>query len=66
MEKKKQYFIYYNNGNMEISNSINITLLHMIEMEVIKLIFDCSENKVWKLTKEGTAKDTKVPEVSGL
>ena len=66
MEKKKQFFIYYNNGNVEISNSINITLLHMIEMEVIKLIYDCSENKIWRINKEGIAKESKVPEVSGL
>ena len=36
------------------------------EAGVIKLIFDCSENKVWRINKEGIAKDIKVPEVSGL
>jgi len=62
----KQIFIYYNNGNFEASDKLNVTLLHMIEMGVIKIIVDFEQGKAWIRNDEGIAKDVKIPEVSGL
>jgi len=59
-------FIYYNNGSFELTDKPNITLLHMVEMGVIKIIADLEKGKAWVRNEEGIAKEVKIPEVSGL
>lgn len=62
----KPIFIYYNNGAFEATDKLNITLLHMIEMGVIKIMVDTKEGKAWIRNEEGIAKEIKVTEVGGL
>ena len=62
----KDFLIYYNNGYFEATDKMNVTLLHMIETGVIKLIVNCKEGKAWTLGHEGITKEMKVPEVLGL
>ena len=62
----KKFFIYYNNGDFETSSTMNTTLLHMVDVGVIKAIFDCESNVAWVRSPEGTAKEVKVHNVSGL
>lgn len=62
----KNIFIYYNNGYFEATDKINITLLHMVDTGVIKILVDCKEGKAWIRSEEGIAKEVKVPEVGGL
>ena len=59
-------FIYYNNGNFEMTDTMNITLLHMVEMGVIKIIVDIEQEKAWIRNEEGIAKDVEIPKVKGL
>lgn len=66
MEAKPKYFIYYNNGDFETSGSINMTLLHMIEVGVIKIIFDCNGGTAWVRAADGPSKEVKVHHVDGL
>ena len=61
-----KFFIYYNNGNFESTDKLNVTLLHMIEMGVIKIMVDCENEKAWIRNEEGIAKEITVPKVSGL
>jgi len=53
-------FIYYNNGNFEMTNTMNTTLLHMVEMGVIRIIVDIEQKKAWIRNEEGIAKDVKI------
>jgi hypothetical protein len=62
----KKFFIYYDNGYFEVSDSMNITLLHMIDTGVIKIIYNVEEDKAWIRSDEGTAKEVKVCEIEGL
>ncbi len=62
----KKIFIYYNNGLFEATDNINMTLLHMIEKGVIKIIVNTKDGKAWIRNDEGIATDVKIPEVSGL
>ena len=59
-------FIYYNNGNFEMTDTMNTTLLHMVEMGVIKIIVDIEQKKAWIRNEEVIAKDVKIPQVQGL
>jgi hypothetical protein len=63
---KKKYFIYYINGQFETVDSFNMTFLHMVEMGVIRIIFDVEANKAWLRNEEGIAKEVVVTNVSGL
>ena len=65
-QKAKRYFIYYNNGYFETVDKVSMTFLHMIDIGVIKIIFDYEESKLWKSDSEGIAKSIIVPDVSGL
>jgi hypothetical protein len=60
------FFIYYNNGYFESSDKMNITLLHMIDTGVVKIIVNTKEGKAWIRGEEGTTKEVKIPEISGL
>lgn len=62
----QKFFIYYNNGQFETTDKINITLIHMVEIGVIKIIFDCVDNKAWVRLEDGTSKEIKVTNVGGL
>lgn len=62
----KRYFIYYNNNYFESTENINITLMHMIETGVIRMIVDSKESKAWIKNEDGIAKEIKIPEVSGF
>lgn len=62
----KKYFVYYNNGYFESTDTMNITLLHMVDVGTIKIIINVAEGKAWIKGEEGTAKEVKIPEVSGL
>lgn len=62
----KNFFIYYNNGYFESTDSMNITLLHMIDTGVIKIIVNSKEGRAWIRGDEGIAKEVKIPEISGL
>lgn len=62
----KKIFIYYNNGVFEATDKANITLLHMIEVGVIKIMVDIEAGKAWIRNNEGIAQSVKVNEVSGL
>jgi hypothetical protein len=42
----KKYFILYSNGYFESSETMNVTMLHMIETGAIKLLIDCAAGKV--------------------
>lgn len=57
----KHIFIYYNNGNFELTDSPNLTLLHMIEMKVIKIMVDVENKKAWVRNEDGIAKEVKIP-----
>lgn len=66
MEEKNKYLVYYNNGNIETTSKINFTFIHMIEMGVIKFIFDCNKNKAWIRTQEGLSTEITVSNIEGL
>ncbi len=67
MEKeKRKYLVYYNNGYVETIDRLSVTFLHMIEVGVVKLIFDCNENKAWTRTEDGLSREFTVTHVSGL
>jgi len=59
-------FIYYNNGYFEMTDTMNTTLLHMVETGVIKIIVDIEQKKAWVRNDEGIAKDIKIPQVKGM
>lgn len=61
-----RYFIYYNNGEFEASKEINITLIHMVEVGVIKLIVDTKEAKAWTRRQDGTTVKETIHQISGL
>ena len=60
------FFIYYNNGNFECTDKLNITLVHMVELGVIKVIFDLTDKEAYISAGDGTHKKVKVTTVSGL
>ena len=43
----KKFIVYYNNGVIEASDSLNSTFLHLIEVGVVKSVIDITELKVW-------------------
>lgn len=62
----KNFFIYYNNGYFEATDKMNFTLLHMVDIGVVKLIINHEEGKAWIKGDEGSAKEVKIPEITGL
>lgn len=64
--EKNKYFILYNNGRAETTDRVGMALLHMIEMGVIKIIFNCNENKAWIVAEDGVAKEINITHVTGL
>lgn len=62
----EKHLIYYNNGTMETTDSVNITLIHMVEIGVIKFIFNMKSNEAIVRTEDGLHKSIKITDVSGL
>ena len=62
----KKFFVYYNNNHFEYLDSINVSLLHMVDIGVIKIIVNNIQGTAWIRSEDGTSKEIKVPEVSGL
>lgn len=62
----KKFFIYYANGYFESTSSINVTLVHMIELGLIKVIIDTEANEAYIKNEEGGHKRVKIPNVEGL
>lgn len=60
------FLIYYNNGRLQAHDNMNGTLLHMIEVGVVKFIVDTKEGKAWVLGEEGIATKITVTQVNGL
>lgn len=63
---KKKYFVYYVNGNFETTDTFNLTFMHMIEMGVIRIVADVTNNKAWLRNEEGICKEVVLPNVNGL
>jgi hypothetical protein len=67
MEKKTTNFlIYYNTGLIETSSNISPTLLHMIEVGVVKFVYDIEANKAWIMGSEGIAKQIEINNVINI
>lgn len=62
----KDFTIYYSNGYFETMDKINFTLLHMIDIGLIKVIFSNKEKLAYVSDGEGNFKKVKIPEISGL
>lgn len=60
------FIIYYANGYFEASDNINITLLHMIDIGLIRIIFNLKSGKAWVRNEQGSSKEIDVPQISGL
>jgi len=65
-EKENKFLILYNNGQAETVSKMSITLLHMVELGVAKIIFNCNENKAWIRQDDGTTKEVTITHVNGL
>ena len=64
--KKPNYFIYYNNGHFECCEKLNFTLMHLIDIGIIKVIFDNEQQKVWIRGNEGTMIERKVDDITNV
>ena len=62
----KKIFIHYNNGHFELIEKINFTLLHMIDIGVIKIIIDVNDESAYIRGDDGIAKKVKIPSVKGI
>ena len=61
-----KYFIYCANGYFESTDKLNSTLIHMVEIGLIKIIVDVEAKKAWRARGDGTAEQVTVTNVSGL
>ena len=64
--KIKKFTIFYKNKYFETTDTINITLIHMVEIGLIEIIFDNEKCEAWIPVGDGTNKKIKIPEISGL
>jgi len=65
-KKETKYFIYYNNGYSESVDRLSLIFLHMVEIGLIKIIFDCNENKTYQSRGDGTGHWVTCTQVGGL
>ena len=63
---KDNYFVFYNNGHFEVIDAVNPTWLHMIEVGVVKVIYDCQDKKVWNLDSSGKVQNVVATFTMGL